>query len=654
MDGNRPLHAGALTHAPSKANVRFRSDVPKKLTERQWSSLSYTLYNMVSTTTANRGAFNANLQEYQDAYDMIINDNGWPYVGASHIRLPYSASQLENLKARILGSLMSHGRLFLVTGNTPEAASNAPKVEDWLNAKLRRRRADGKSEFEKYDELTQFALRDGTGILELLWTQERYRKEVTTQSPVLDPITNQPVMGPDGKPQMEPITNLIDDLRRDYTQYTVVPLKEFYLCPNEARSIGDAAAVMRVEWLMEAELDRRAYGGLFDTSECERALSYLPYGITGVASDPLGTYDKSASHQIGIGAGQGSMVSEFFKNRGPLKVWRIHSNQFDLDGDGIVEENVFWLSDINQRLLGYMPYDYVSGIRPFFACTPFPRPGEFYGFSLLERLAGVQSSLDANKNARNNLQQIGLAPPIAVPTGSKLLQKGGAGAWRLNEYIECDFAQNGEPMIKAIVPAQVPMVSFQEEAVDKAYGNEYTGQDQMALGGQTSGRRAAAEIQKRALTAEVRSALITNQLRSTIEQAINFDRLLILQYMQRPEAYIKSSTNGPELVSVPPEILQLDYTVSIAGSSDPIDSTTRKNEFMSLFQLVMGMPFIQGNPMLQWKWLRTLCEQWGLKNIQELIGTPEDVQNFMNQQAQQAKEQQMMQMLHGGKSGGKK
>jgi hypothetical protein len=631
-----PLNAPEHTSQPEKSNVSFETGVPSKLSNNKWSKLSVDLYNLVNSTTSGRSALNANLKSFSDTYDLIASEAAanFPWPGASNIRLPYSASQLENLVARVLGEVTSHGRLFLINGNTPQACDVAGIVEAFYNTEARRRRADGKTYFDKYEELLQAGLRDGTGVLEQMWARERVRREVQSPVPAMNPATGEPILDESGQPVINYETQDMDIYRKDYAQYTVVPLKEFYLAPNEARSIEDARAVMRVEWLYESDLDARCRKGFFDSKECEQALNYVQTGQTDAARDPQGSYDKTASYQIDIGPGVGPMMSEFYKERGPLKVWRIHSNLFDMNGDGIPEENVFWLSWSNQRMLGFMPYNYASGIRPFFLFTPFPRIAEAYGYSIIERLAGVQQSLDANNKARNDQLSLMMAPAMKIKAGSKVLNAKGAGAYRPNASYEVENTSSTDGDMVQFQIGVVPTASYQEESLFKQYGNEYTGQDQASMGAQTSGRRSATEMKQRQASGGIRTSLIATHFRGVMDQIVNFNHQLNRQYMNTPESVLMQGGGQAQVFTVSPEMLMQDLTIQVAGASDPIDSTTRNNEMMALFQLVMNVPYIQQNPKLSYEWIKTLVEQRGLRNVQQLIGTPDDAIQFMQQQMQ--------------------
>lgn len=629
-----PVHTGTSTLAPPYPTMRFSTDAPSKISEADWSALSNDLASAVNASITARGPLEQNLKEWSDAYDMITPDQeNWPFEDASNIQLPYMPAQLESLVAYIAGTVLVP-RLYIVTGNTPQAAGVSYRVEKFYNAELTRLRSDGSSYFSRHVDWLHMSLRDGTCVLEVLWNRRRQRKRSVMYVPKRDPQTGIVQMAPDGQPLWEEQVNEVDVFVKDYAELTPVPLKEFILIPDEARSIEDAVGVGRVEWLYEDQLDRMVRAGLLDSDEVERALVYVQSGGSDVAADRQGTYDKSASEQIGIGQGQGSIVSRFFVNRGPLKVWRIHSRQFDMNGDGVPEENIFWLHEQSGRMLGWMPYDYASGQRPFFAFSPFPRPDRFYGFSLPERLAGVSSEMDLNHNARNNQIAFRLQPPMGVQSGSELLNK--KGQWRPGAMIEMESLEESNPSMRILTQPDVPLSSWQEEALLKSYGNDYTGLSQPAMGTQSNGKRSATELRQQNAGQGTRINLICTRFRIAAGQVINFVHQLNKQYLQSDPETVADQ----QYFKLGLDELAQDFTIGIAGATDPIDSVTRRNENMTLFELLMKVPFVAQNPMRVWYALRSLLESFGRADIYQLIGTEQDAQMMVQQMQAAAQAQQ--------------
>lgn len=638
------MNSGVQTAQPEHPSLRFTAGPTRRLTESQWSRISNDLYMAVTASTSARGPMDQNLADFSRAYDLIQGKKDYPFENASNIRLPYTAAQLDTMHSYVSGQVFIP-RPFIVTGRTPQAAAYAPQVENFYNGEWQKLRSDGIAYAQRATQFLQLALRDGTGIAEILWNRRRQRTRTETQVLRLDG-TGQAQFDAYGNPIYDTRVDESDVYVKDYAEWRNVPLKEFIMIPDEAPGIEEAAGVGVAEWLYEVALDRMIAAGLLDSDEVERALRYDMYGTNEVASDPQGSYDKDASMQIGIGQGSGSLSSEFFKNRGPMKVWRIHTNLFDMNGDGRPEENVFWLHQLSQRLLGWTPYDYADGRRPFFAFAPFPRADQFYGYSIVERLAAIQAEMDATHNSRNDRVQFGLFPPLAIPTGSEMLNR--KGRWYPGQVLETDFLPNGEPAIKAMNLGDVPMASWQEEALLKQYGSEFTGLANPSMGGQSSGRRSATEMRQQSQASGTRLNLISSRLRTALTQIVNFQHALNKQYLREPP----QTMVGREVFTLPLDVLEQDYLIGVSGSTDPIDSITRRNESLAFFQIGMQVPEVASSPLKRYYWLKMLGEAFNRQDLQQLIGTEQDAQareqQMQQQQALQAKLAPLAAVLGGG------
>lgn len=627
-----PLNTGVYTPQPEHPNVHFDTGAPKRLSDRQWNDLSNNLYLSINATLAARGTLEQNLREWSDAYDLIIGEKDWPFEVSSNISLPFIPAQLESMVAYIAGTVLVP-RLYMVTGNTVVASDNAFKVEKFYNAELLRLRSDGASYYSRHVDFLHQSLRDGTAVMEVLWNRTRKRQQSVTYVPVLD-ATGVPVLGADGMPQWESRSEVVDVYTHDYNELTPLQLKDFILIPSEAPSIEAAAAVARIEWLYEDQLERLVRAGLMDDREVKYALDYVDNGATEVPSDRQGYYDKDASQQIGVGLGQGPVSSsEFYKNRGPIKVWRIHSRQYDMNGDEEVEENIFWLHEQSQRMLGWMPYDYADGSRPFFSFSPFPRPGTFYGYSLIERLAGVQTEMNLIHNTLADQIGFRLAPPMQVRAGSVMLTRD--GQYKPGGVIEVEEVDGPQRTMALVQTPDIPIAAFQLEAGLKTYGTDYTGMSQPSIGTQSSGRRSATEMRQQNAGAGTRMNLINMRFRIVCGQIVNFQHMLNKQYLSEdPQTMIDN-----RLYTLPLDILAQDYNIGISGATDPIDSATRRNEALALYDLSVQNPIISRSPLRLWYATRDLFEAFGKSNSDQLIGTEQDAQQMeqqMQQQAQQA------------------
>jgi hypothetical protein len=282
-------------------------------------------------------------------------------------------------------------------------------------------------------------------------------------------------------------------------------------------------------------------------------------------------------------------------------------------------------------MLGWMEYDYPVMQRPFFKYTPFPRPDEFYGYSIIERLARVQSEMDLNHNTRNNLIIKKLNAPLMVADGVKA--ELGSGAWYANKVLETEF-QGGRPAMMVMEIPDVPVASFEEESLLSHYGDAYTSLNQPAMGGQSSGKRSATELRQQSNASGTRMALVCNELRIALSQVINFIHVLNKTYMRTDPQFVDQTGDGAKVSTLSLDKLSEDLEIGIAGSTDPIDSMTRRNETMAFVEKMMVFPFVQSNMSHQWYLARLLAEAFGRVDTTQIIGTVDEAVQAQQQQQQ--------------------
>lgn len=617
------------TSAPDNAQIEYTSG-HKSISPGDWTNLSNDLYQSLNACLGTRGALEQNLKDWNDLYEMRVDQTNWPWVGASNVFIPLIPSQLDTAVAYISGKVFVP-RFYVVAGNTPDAQEVAHKVENYYNAELTRQRGPT-TWYDTYLTWLHLGFRDGTSILEVMWRRTTKKKKVVTFEPEMDGDT--PVIDmKTGRTKTNRRITEVEVVEYDDVDIKPVLLRDFLLIPDEAESIEAAVGVMRALWLYESDCAAMVKDGVLEADEVELALSYVPTGTSDFASDRQGNYDRTMGDQLVLGQGQGSQVSKFFANRGPIKVWRIHSRQYDMNGDGVPEENIFYLHELSQRLLGWTDYKYISPFRPYFSFSPMARPYRFYGFSMCERLAPIQTELNGMYNSRNNLIDLMLNPPLLYENGEELddqSQTWGPGArW-------CVSRVGTNPAVSFMQFPQVPLASFQNEQLLNTYVDKLTGVGAPAMGAQGPGRRTATETKMQMSSTTTRNDLVAMRLRTVCRAVFNFIHQLKLQYTQDDPEYMQAG----QILTLPRELLAKDYRLDIAGSADPLDSDTRRNQDLALFQLLMQVPYIQGDQVKQFQAVKMIVESWNKPNSEELIGTQEQA----TQRQQQAQQMQQMQM----------
>ena len=638
-DKDIPKNSSMYTMQPKNSNLRLGTGDRRRLDDTEWAALSNDLYNDINAALSARDTFEKNLREWREAYDLVLSnqhEDANQFEGSSS-RLPYIATQVESVKAYIAGTVLVP-RLYMVAGKTPSATKVAYDIERFYNSELIKARSDSSTYFHRYINLIHLGLRDGTAIAEVLWNKTRKKTNIISEEQEVD-AQGQPVLNDKTMPKYKNKITPTEILLKDYSEITPVSIKDFLLLPAESKTIGSAAAAARALWLYEDDLMKLVKAGNLKKSEVERILTYAPSGNTEVAADRQGSWDKNRQGQIDTGMGQGSLTSKFFKKRGPFKVWRIHSSQYDMNLDGHIEENVFWLHEQSQRMLGWIEYNYPSEARPFFSYTPYPNPDEFLGYSLVERLARVQSELDLQHDTRIDNLIRKMQAPLIADAGEKIEGE----VWQGNQIWRIKFKENGQPTIKVLEVPDVPVASYQEEQLLKRYGDEYTALNQPAIGGQSSGKRSATELRQQSAASATRLALICNQLRITLGEIINFQHLLNKTYMEEdPSVTVPKGPGEQKIFKLPLSTLLEDVEIGITGSTDPIDSATRKNEILSFVEQMLKFPTIQNDLVKQRALQQKVCEVYGIVNVEEIIGTPEQAQQAMQAQQEAAKKQQMI------------
>jgi hypothetical protein len=617
--------------APSSvALVRTR----RRLTQDERQQLSIDLLNGVNAADSARKNLLRNLQDWMNLYDMRLQNEQAvePWPDASNVFIPIVPAQLDTALAYITARTLVP-RFYIMSGFTDQAQANAYIVERYYNAEFVRQRGPS-TWYDRHVTWLHLGLRDGTAIMRAVWKREKTKRNivefvprVVNGVPVIDTTQDPP------RPVYDRNFRQIEVVEYDDVELTPIALKDFFVLPDESYSIQDAVAVGYTMWLYELDLAKmekarkEAGVGEFYPDAIERALSYVQSGVTSdVASDPLGHEDKTAGGQIAIGINQGSQTSSFFKNRGPIKVHEIHSRQYDMDGDGVPEENIFYFHWQSQTMLGWEPDDSLTGERPFFAFSPNPRPDRFYGYSMVERLSVLQGEINKMYNDRNNAIDLRIDPPLNVPSGMEL---------RDNQQGWAPGAQwEGEGQVSAINIGDIPLASFQQEALTKGYVTDVTGQNQPVMGAQSSGRRTATENKIQAAATGTRNDLVAIRYRIACRALINHVHRLKLQYLSDDPVV----QNGAQTLVLPRQVLAMDYRLDVAGATDPVDAASRLTQDIGLYQLLTQNPLVAGNMQHLYAVTRMVLEAAGRADISTLIGTEQDIEKLVQAQQQQAQQ----------------
>lgn len=611
------------THAPRSAIEPIQVKIPKDKRD----ALGYDIWQQIQQGLSDRGTFNIDLDYYNDLYEMHVEDGAsdTPWPNASAVFVPLVPKMLDQVASQ-LAAVVFQPRFFLVNGNTPDAAGVQAQVERMYNAEAARY-----NWVEPFFGQLNLGLRDGVGVLEVLWKRKVSVRKKLVFKPAVDEESGLPVIDPDtGEPKMERQIESQPEVEFDGVELTPIPLRNFVMFPVWSRNIDEALACGRRVYYSEAELWSMQKAGTLWKDKLDLVLLYQQEGNDERNLTTEGTATITADDQVNISQGAINQ-SSFPRQRGPFGFWVMYSRQYDMDGDGVPEENVFWIHEMSQSLVGYEPYKYWHGHRPFVGFVPMPRPDIWYGFSVPERLRTLQEELNAKENQRNNAADRALCPPIVTRSGARLLTQdnkvGPDAMW------ETDNPQSDVMLLQ--IP-DVPLSSYQEVQALEQMAEELLGSSPPPV----SGRLSAAQMQMLAQSAKVRIDLMANRLRAALKEVFWQIHQLYIQY--GPEQMVANvSENGmPQRLVVDKMTLAQDFDLDIVGSGGPLDRSSRAQDLMIVYTLLMKNPLVAGNLERTWMVTQMLLEAFDRPDIQALIGTREEAE-------QQQQEQQQMQALQG-------
>lgn len=634
-----PDQSTSTTLFPDSAVIRIGTGTDMdKMDDGTWNAVSIDAYNTIRASIDARDTLEQNLRTWlalveADVSDEDEADDRWE--DCANLFIPTPSIELNAMVSYLAAQIFTN-RFIIVTGNTEEAAQTAPDVERYYNAEIMRERG----ETTWYNDLLTtlyLGLRDGACPLGLTWNKTV--KKVLT--PVFDTVFDTDPETGEQTPRLDKNGEIVSQRRMveqtittyDDVQDEPLQLRDFGLIPSTAPSVNAAVAAWKTVWFYEDQLKAMCQEGedgtppLMKWDECDKALSYVPSGSDEVASDSQGSYNKTMGRQVDTGLGQGSLTSPQFKNRGPIKCFQLHTRQFDFNGDGDVEENVIWIHEQSQRMLGWCPDEYVVAERPFKIFCPFPRPGSAFGYSLIEWLAALTAEINAIHNQRRDAIDLHLSPPFLEKPSVEITNKG--RKWGPNATWYTDDMD----AIKVLQLPPLPPDSTQEEASLQQIVGRVTGNDAPAIGVQSSGRRSATESRQRQAAQSTRSGLVAMRFRHFCRSWINYTHRLKLQYLQDNPSY----TVGDQKYTVSREVLARDYKIDIAGASDPVDAATRRQEFMAFFGILAKVPQVAGKPTRFHRLLQKFCDVFDIVDADAIIGTDQDAAEEEQQlQAQQA------------------
>jgi hypothetical protein len=626
------------TEQPQNNVLRRGTNAPE-LSDDDWESIGQDLYNGWVATTSARKDYDENLRAWSALYEMAVDQQDWPWEDAANLVLPIVPSEVDAMHAYVAAQVFVQRLVIITAADGDEiAAQLAPRLEKFVNAELQRPRSDGKTPIQTFLTMLKLGLIDGAAPCDVLFTERIEPKIIVHDAPIFDE-DGEPETLPGGLPKTK---RVVTQVRETVAEANFIPrkMKEWYLSPAESPSIASALAQDTVLWMTEKDMREKPY---FNQEKVDEVLDWVVAGMTDVSSDPLGDYDKTVGGQIQTGQGQGTLTSRFFVNRGPAQIIRRFSEQFDMNGDGIPERNIFWFYGKMPKMIGWTPYEYIASEWPTFCFAPFERPLQVPGYSLVERLADLAAEASSGRNQRRNYIDLCLMPLMLQREGDLVRDKDGAffpGArWTVEDV---------DKSLKWYAPPALSPDSFSDEARIDVYVSKVSGQNAPAVGAQSSGRRSATESRQQQLAQTIRANLVAMEFRLFLRQIIQFWWKLNVQYYGAalsgpstdvPDALAKhyggDSARGGTM-TLDPEIFSHSFNINISGLSDPTDAGARRQEIMGAVGVIgKAFPWILQDPEKSYALAEAFMETFQWAGIERFIGTAQDAKQRKEQMAQQ-------------------
>lgn len=609
------------------SEIDFQPDAPAtlpipRLDEGTWDSLGQTAMILIDVNLGNRQALDCALDEWNAMYEMRVQERNAPWPNASNIVVPLVPTELEELTSRIAGSAILP-RPLTVRGNDPNSAQYAHTVEQFYNGEYQKNKWE-----EAYHTCIHLCARDGTAVMEIFWELSTFERIFIAESV-------------DDQGQPTKTKQKMKFVKYNAPRLNPVELRDFLLVPAYATSIEEADAVCRKKYMNEADLTNLVNAGILRADKVEAALAFVSTAQGDLSYDRQGTSTYSISGRINVADVAAAPPEGITMSRGPIEIWVINTNQYDLDGDGVPEENILWVHDRSRTLLGFAPFEYLQG-RPYQALSMFPRPNRFYGFSVPERLAGLQDEINAQHNGRLDLMDWILNPTVVKDKMVRLREE--------------DYQMGPGGMIEAkpneiafMTAPEIPQSSWQEEQSIVAYAKGIVGAPQTpsmpSTGSGGGGRQSARQAQQNAAINGMQTNMVITRVRRFMLETFKYVHGLYLQYGKSQMESVDQSSGGVKKVELPKEVLALDYTLSIAGMGGPLDKENRRNDLMMMAQYLAQLPLVQGNLARIWAIAAEVLATYDIPEVTRFIGTMEEAQQQQQAQAQAAQEQQKQQMM---------
>lgn len=490
-------------------------------------------------------------KKWYDAYEGTVPAiKTFPWEGASNIWVPLTATNIDAITARIVGTIYGQDPLWTLGTENPDLQDMKVDLGDFLEWAV-------KNEIDLYSIFRNWvfnAVKLGTGIIKpLWWTKER--KVFSHAAPT--GRTPLPEVAPVGT--METIYNA--------PKVFLIDLEDFVIS-DPSTTIDDAEYVGHRLRLRKGALQERVARGDYDEDKVEKILSF--YEVTPQA----GKQEKEEAEGID------RRVEEYEL----YETWLYR----DFDGDGREESCVATIHLDSNTVLRAEYNPRYNGKRPFIVTRLIERPNRFYGIGIAEMIATLQIAINTIHNQRID------NATLANTRGFK--EKIGSGIKSTQKiYPGVRIKMNNPDDLVEFKMGDIYQSDFANESVLRDAIERRTGVSDFTLGRESSvaGARGTTATGTLAIIQEgnKRLDLFIRDVRKAMSELGAQVIELYQQYCPTKRPYFVMGERGEAVEKIfqfPRDFIRSRFSFNITATTATINREVEKQTNMALFNLMLG------------------------------------------------------------------
>jgi len=349
----------------------------------------------------------ASLDRLYEAKEDVVHERPWP--GAARYADPTTRAMVKTIYSRLFRAVFSPDPL---VEPVPVEAEDVPKldiVRTWMNWQLVVNANNREGGEEAIADWAYRFVKNGTAIMKVVPDKvERYIEEdriVRSFEDVVDPLTGQ-VTKKEKRRKKKFKGN-----KKIWEGVRLLPInrEDFFISPK-FKKIDEAPIIAHRIFVSSDVLERRGRDGIWDEEVVQQVLAE-GRGKENVDEQPnaLNQILQQTSDELtGIMANHGNFERDEHEILEVYRTW-------DLNGDGLEEEAVFWIHRKTRRLLRweYLEECAPDRKRPFVGAFYDFRENEFYVGGVAEELQSSQEEINYMRNNRVNWGTL-----TSIPSGT--------------------------------------------------------------------------------------------------------------------------------------------------------------------------------------------------------------------------------------------